>query len=84
MGHERYGQVYPLAIDEHLHDQALELRERSLDGMNDAERLLLYGSVEGAERTEALAEYNRHEEQLNNLTQYCVRNGLLELETIAA
>ena len=45
MGHERYGQVYPLAIDEHLHDQALELRERSLDGMNDAERLLLYGSV---------------------------------------
>lgn len=84
MGHERYGQVYPLAIDEHLHDQALELRERSLDGMNDAERLLLYGSVEGAERTEALAEYNRHEEQLNKLTQYCVRNGLLELEAIAA
>lgn len=84
MGQERHGQVYPLAIDEHLHGQALELREQSLVGMNDAEQLLLYGAVEGAERTEALAEYNRHEEQLNKLTQYCVRNGLLELETMAA
>lgn len=84
MGLERYGQVYPLAIDEHLHGQALELREQSFTSMSDAERLLLTGALEGAELTGALAEYNRHEEQVNKLTQYCVRNGLIELEIMAA
>ena len=84
MGLERDGQVYPLALDEHLHDQALELREQSFVSMSDAERLLHGGGLTGAELTEALADYNRHEEQVNKLTQYCVRNGLIELETMAA
>lgn len=84
MGLERYGQLYPLAIEDHLHDQALELRQQSIAAINNAEHQLLNEDVDGAERTLALAEYNRHEERLHKLTDYCVRNGLLALDVTAA
>lgn len=77
MGHEKNGQLYSLDVENHLHDQALVLREQALDAMNMAESALHHGDIEGAERTQLAAEYSRHETQVLKLTRYCVRQGLL-------
>lgn len=77
MGHEKNGQLYSLDVENHLHDQALVLRDEALEAMNATESALHYGDVTGAERTQLAAEYSRHETQVLKLTSYCIRQGLL-------
>lgn len=84
MGHEQNGQLYALDVEEHLHEQAIGLHQQALVDFNIAEQRLLGQRTVGAERTEVLAAYNRHEEKLLKLTSYCVRQGLLDLEPEAA
>ena len=77
MGHEQNGQLYSLELEDQLHDHALEARSGALEAMGATEAALHYGNLNGAERTQLLAEYSHHETQVLKLTSYCIRQGLL-------
>lgn len=83
MGQERTGQLFSLALENDIHEAAVDMHEVYHERITGLDNQLQSKNLTGAERAAVVAEHAVVERRALLLGAYCASQGLIEVEQVA-